>query len=277
MAKQEEEKKKSKTCFVVTPIGVAGSEIFVNAFGLIEAVIEPVLNAFDCECVVANTVSKSGSITDNIIKHLKDDDLVIANLTGLNPNVMYEVAVRHSFRKPIVLMAEDGTYLPFDLKDQRTIFYKNEFSGVNDARATLTNFINEALADNPKKISNPIYRAISDENIINDPEVEEPIKQIYKMVERLLVNSTPKTSSSSTDSFISFSHSVSVYSSNLIEIDDLLVNIMPKSHYNVIIRGDNRAEIRFKAISNGVFNDVIKSLKDREMKIGLVMRPASEA
>lgn len=142
-----------KKCFIVTPIGEPNSEINQKAFGLINAVMRPALELFSYQPIAASDISTPGSINKQIIIRLYEDDLVIANLTGLNPNVMYELAVRHAIRKPVIIMAEKGTKLPFDLIDQRCIFYEDSLYGVEKAKETLCNFLGEVLKDSDINLS----------------------------------------------------------------------------------------------------------------------------
>ena len=171
------EENKLNRCFVITPIGNEGSDIRKKAEGVISAVIEPVLDELGYETFIPHRMTNPGSITSQVIQHIIEDELVIANLTGLNANVMYELAVRHAIRKPIVCIAESGTKLPFDVATERSIFYDDCMNGVNSARDALAKMIAKAI-DCEQEINNPIYRAINEKSIIdgmlksNDPNID---------------------------------------------------------------------------------------------------------
>ncbi|MCM4159386.1 hypothetical protein FHG64_11490 [Antarcticibacterium flavum] len=194
-------KQENKTCFIVTPIGEVSSAERRNTDGLISSVLKPVLqedfNFKDVEA--AHEINSSGSINNQIMKRILYDDLVIANLTGVNPNVMYELAVRHATMKPIIHICENGTKLPFDIIDQRTIFYFNDMLGVKELRSNLTKMIKAALS-NHEFLDNPIYNAsrskIFEENIFKDSEknFEQFLLQKLERLESKLGNfASPKT------------------------------------------------------------------------------------
>ena len=64
----------------------------------------------------------------DIIQPIYESDIVIADLTGLNPNVMYELGLAHSFnKKTIVITKDDLSQLPFDLKQYRAKDYDTHF------------------------------------------------------------------------------------------------------------------------------------------------------
>lgn len=166
---------KEKKCFIITPVGDKDSPIRRNTDGLISSVIRPLLGVdFNFSDIkAAHEINSSGSINNQIMKRIIYDDLVLANLTGLNPNVMYEVAVRHATLKPIIHICEEGTILPFDIIDQRTLFYKNDMLGVQELKEQLKMMIAEALKVD-EFTDNPIYNAsqskIYSETISNNPE-----------------------------------------------------------------------------------------------------------
>lgn len=55
-------------------------------------------------------------IHDRIIRNLFENDLVVCDVSGLNPNVMLELGIRLSFGKPTILITDDVGTVPFDTK-----------------------------------------------------------------------------------------------------------------------------------------------------------------
>lgn len=147
-----------KVCFVITPIGDNNSEIRRHIDGIIDQAIEPALGD-KYEIVVAHRKYEIGSINDRVIKSVYESDLVIANLTNTNPNVMFELAIRYSFGKPAIVIAEQGTKLPFDVIDENTIFYINDPAGANDLRQNIIEY--EKNIDLEKKKYGPVFKVIN--------------------------------------------------------------------------------------------------------------------
>lgn len=147
-----------KTCFIVTPIGGEHEPIRRHIEGIIDAAIIPALGD-KFEVSVAHRISVTGTITKQIIDSIYNADLVIANLTNRNPNVMYELAIRHCLGTPLIMIADNDTALPADIISERTIFYQNDARGVLDLRKDLEAFIEKI--DYSQK-SSPILDALSD-------------------------------------------------------------------------------------------------------------------
>ncbi|BCG58257.1 hypothetical protein [Paenibacillus sp. URB8-2] len=185
-----------KKCFIVTPIGNDNSDIRRAAEGVIDAVIMPTLidlGFLESNITVAHRMPQPGSINKQVIQRVLYDDLVITNLTGLNPNVMYELAIRHAARKPVVQICEEGTKLPFDIVEERTIFYTDDMMGVTQLQIKLKQTVLEAIKDEVP--DNPLYRVIEGA-IIQKSEissVEEYILRRLDGIEQAIVLNTSNT------------------------------------------------------------------------------------
>lgn len=181
-------------CFIITPIGDDSDPIRRHIEGIIEAAIRPALED-KYKLVVAHKISEPGSITKQIISEIYSAKLTIANLTNRNPNVMYELAFRHSLGKPVIMIAEKGTPLPSDIIMERTIFYQNDAQGVLELRDNIS--AAESKIDF-EKASSPIYDIIQeysrDTQIIkiSEKQFSEPIDEennsIFKYILQKLNN-----------------------------------------------------------------------------------------
>jgi nucleoside 2-deoxyribosyltransferase len=151
----------SRLCFVIAPIGSARSETRRQTDGLLQEAIRPVVGEeFGFEVKAAHELPEAGSITRQVIQRLLYAELVIADLTDLNPNVMYELAVRHATGKPVIPIAEKGTSLPFDITTERTMFYENTMHGLSEIKTALSEAIESVMERSEP--DNPIFRAQRD-------------------------------------------------------------------------------------------------------------------
>ena len=156
-----------KSCFVVTPIGDENTAIRRHIGGIIDQAIIPAIGG-EFEIKVAHREYEIGSINDRVIQNVYDSDLVVANLTGLNPNVMFEIAIRYSFGKPAIVIAEKGTKLPFDIVDENTIFYINDPTGAAELKENVKKFVEKI--DWTKCEYGPVFSAIKNIAVINNIE-----------------------------------------------------------------------------------------------------------
>lgn len=113
-----EETEKKKVCFVVSPIGSPGTPERIHADWLLDGIINPLFAVHyrHYEVIRADKMPAPGMIDSQIIEHLLDADLVIADITTLNPNVFYEIGIRHANGGPIIHLVLDGNPIPFDVK-----------------------------------------------------------------------------------------------------------------------------------------------------------------
>lgn len=111
-----------KSCFVISPIGDPDSETRKRADQVLKHVIRPAVSTCGYKAVRADEIDKPGIITSQVIQHVVVDPLVVADLTERNPNVFYELAIRHALRKPLVQLIRKGETIPFDVAGTRTIY-----------------------------------------------------------------------------------------------------------------------------------------------------------
>lgn len=114
---------KMKRCFVVSPIGEMGSDVRRNADQLYQHIIKPVCEKCGFNAQRVDEFNTSGSITQEILDALNDFELVIADMSGHNPNVFFEIGYRTRSQKPIIHLKRKDEVIPFDVSAIRTFDY----------------------------------------------------------------------------------------------------------------------------------------------------------
>lgn len=102
-------------CFYISPIGDDGSEHRLHADLFLGSLVEPGLEEFGLKVVRADKIGKPGMITSQIVEYIIRSKLVIADLSYHNPNVFYELSLRHACRLPTVQIIRKCDKIPFDL------------------------------------------------------------------------------------------------------------------------------------------------------------------
>ena len=149
-----------KTCFVIAPIGPQESETRKRSDQVLKHIIRPAANSCGYNAIRADEISEPGIITSQVIQHIVDDPLVVADLTERNPNVFYELALRHALRKPLVQIMAKGEPIPFDVAGTRTIpVDHHDLDSVEEAKAEIIKQI-EAVEKPGAKIETPISVAV---------------------------------------------------------------------------------------------------------------------
>jgi hypothetical protein len=109
----------SRLCFVMMPFGKRFDEVY-------RMLISPAVTGNGMTTLRADEIAGSGFIIEQIRTAIQQSRLCIADLTGANPNVLYEVGYTQAAGKPLVLLAEEGSQLPFDIAHVRVIFYGSD-------------------------------------------------------------------------------------------------------------------------------------------------------
>jgi hypothetical protein len=106
-------------CFIVMPFSDPDLEVVYEDF--VRPVIE---NECEFDCERGDDVFGSNVIMDDIRKSINNADIVVADLTGKNANVFYEVGICHAIGRPVLLMAQSIDDIPFDLRHYRILLYE---------------------------------------------------------------------------------------------------------------------------------------------------------
>lgn len=178
-------KQQQKYCFVISPIGDEGSAIRKRSDQVFNYIITPAVKKFKLKPIRSDQIASPGLITTQIIEHLMNAPLVIADLTNQNANVFYELAIRHMFQKPLIQMMEKGQKLPFDVHDVRTIFLDtSDMDSVEECKRILPVMIEETLKES-SPADNPISRVIELDRLRSS---ENPQEQSEAKIMTMLQN-----------------------------------------------------------------------------------------
>ncbi len=96
----------------------------------------------------ADDIAEPGRITDQVLDAIKSADLVVADLTGNNPNVMYELGYAHALGKRTVITNQSLDKVPFDVHGWRQIVYERTKLG-KELRPLLAAAITDVFGDLP--------------------------------------------------------------------------------------------------------------------------------
>lgn len=106
-------------CFVVMPFDEEGLDVVYEDF------VRPTLEV-QCRlaCQRGDSVFGSNFIMTDILDQIRESDLILADLTGCNPNVLYEVGICDTLEKPVLLLTQSKDDIPFDLRHRRVLLYE---------------------------------------------------------------------------------------------------------------------------------------------------------
>lgn len=143
--------------FVIMPF----SDDFFESYEMLKSNFEN-----DFEFSHAGDVGNQQNILADIIPPIYSADIILADLTNLNPNVMYELGIAHSFnKKTIIITRDDLGDLPFDLKQYRAVSYSTHFKKFYELLTYLDKNFHGAI-DGSVIFSNPV-RDFFDKNQVD--------------------------------------------------------------------------------------------------------------
>jgi hypothetical protein len=177
--------KDNNICFVIAPIGDPGSEIRRRSDQILEFVIQPA--AEDCkynEVIRADQISEQGIITNQVIQHIIEARMVVADLTDRNPNVFYELAIRHAIRRPCVQIIQKGEKIPFDVALVRTIEVDHhDLYSVAAAKLSLVKSMLSMKGN--REVDSPISAAVGIAMLRNVDEFTNEVREMNTILRKI--------------------------------------------------------------------------------------------
>jgi len=165
---------KKKCAYVIMPFTEDHKLLYEN---FIKIVLEE--EGFNVDIAYASQNSRS--ILQDIITSLYKCDLVIADLTDLNPNVLYELGIAHTFEKDTILLTQNIDELPFDLYIYRVIEYNPHFVRIKKAWEEFRKFVKGAI-DGKTLFGNPVIDAMKFiEEVPKETKKAETSKEVSKV------------------------------------------------------------------------------------------------
>lgn len=150
-----------KSCFVISSIGSDNTSTRKNADFVFDEIIKPITKKMNYETTRADHINEQGLITSQIISSILSSNLIIADLSDLNPNVFYELGICHTIDTPTILIYNKKlslSSLPFDVKDHRVLRYDvdNPIEAISDLETRIRRIEDYAFDSN---IIDKIFRS----------------------------------------------------------------------------------------------------------------------
>ncbi|MAU84641.1 MAG: hypothetical protein CME34_22805 [Gordonia sp.] len=149
--------------FVASPIGSPNTPGYTQAKNVLKFIVKKALTEPEWTVTRADDDQAPDSITQKVVGRIIRADLVVVDITDHNPNVFYELAIAHCFKRPVVIIAAQGTTSPFDVVDQTRIDYDlTDPESVDTAQTRLLTAAKLAL-EKPDSLVTPLstYEAVT--------------------------------------------------------------------------------------------------------------------
>jgi hypothetical protein len=123
-------RQQTKLCFVLMPFQPNFDRLYRDH---IKAVVE------NCgfECMRADDIYTPSNVLEDIVAHIKRSRVIIADVTGRNPNVFYEMGIAHTLEIPVIIITQNKDDVPFDIAQKRYFVYTDDSSGWNLLRKNI--------------------------------------------------------------------------------------------------------------------------------------------
>ena len=158
---------KKKLCFVIMPFSATKrctTEVWTEIF---ENIHKPAINGSRLGYKCERSKIRTGAFIKDILMQLNQADVVLADLTDMNPNVFYELGVRHTLRNRTILVSQTMDDVPSDLKQYGVITYNTTPNGVTEYKKKISKILKD-IRNNPDRPDNPVSDYLNLKTIVTD-------------------------------------------------------------------------------------------------------------
>ncbi|MGC9327408.1 MAG: hypothetical protein ACP5I1_07220 [Candidatus Hinthialibacter sp.] len=167
-----------KICFVIGPSEKNGFAAGNNSEAVFQHIIKPA--AIQCGYGVIHSldISKAGKISPQVIRRLIYDAFLISDLSGSDPIIYYELAVRHMIQKPFIQITRKGEDHPFDKNAIQSLEIQTfDREQMEHSRRELVQRIRIVENIPPHKIESPLFSAFKLQTVEENPFVDQTVME----------------------------------------------------------------------------------------------------
>jgi hypothetical protein len=165
-------------CFTIMPFGGWLDDYYINIYS------HAIRNA-GLEPKRADDLFRPSTIVQDIWNYTQQAKVILADLTGKNPNVFYELGLAHALAKPAILITQSMDDVPFDLRALRVIEYdKNAPDWGNILKTKIENSIRETLAA-PLSSVLPAFLDVKEESKTKISQADKDLLEIKQELDSL--------------------------------------------------------------------------------------------
>jgi hypothetical protein len=191
------------TCFAIMPFGRPGTDLERHYSQVYDRIIKVPVQEAGFVCQRADEESKFGPVPEHIIAGLRTANLVIADLSGNNPNVLYELGFRHALGLPLLMIVDDPEKLPFNVRTLRTHRYSlTDVPMADECRRQIRDFANQvktqlAAQENEMDSTEASLRRLEDLVMAGFTNLGQVIDLCYRRDRKAIRSSSANSSGSS--------------------------------------------------------------------------------
>lgn len=178
-----------RLCYVIMPfskhVGIDESE-WTDVY---ETIFKPAIegSGFGYRCERSSITT--GSFTKDIVENMKNAHVVLADITGFNGNVMWELGVRHALSPRTIMVSRNNVTEKKVISDLGTYgvhFYENNGRGIENFKKEMKETLKE-FEINPDKLDSPVFDVIqSEERILSSREQKLKISKLKGLLTELI-------------------------------------------------------------------------------------------